>query len=569
MHDLVIRGGTVVDGTGALPRAGDVAVDGGKISAVGANLGPGKREIDAKGKLVTPGFVDVHTHYDAQATWDPYMTPSAFHGCTTIVMGNCGVGFAPVKPDRHQWLIGLMEGVEDIPGAALSEGLQWNWESYPEYMDALDAFARVIDVGCQVTHGALRGYVMGDRGAKNEQATADDIAAMYRLASDGMKAGALGISMSRTLLHKALDGEFVPGTFAGHDEVFGIGQALVDAGHGVFQFACEHADVPKELVWMREWSKRTGRTVSLNLSQLDPHPDLWKQVLALVEDIRKEGVDVVAQAAGRSIGVIMGLELTAHPLFSCPTYLGIHHMPFAEKVAELQKPDVRAAILADETLDLGDFANLITRSFHKMFPVDGDVDYEPTHEASVAAIAQRMGKSPREVAYDALMKDDGRALMYFPLFNYSDGSLDNVRTLQMSDATRMGLSDAGAHCGAICDGGMPTFMLTHWTRDRKRGAKMPLERIIHRQTQQTAQLFGLYDRGVLAPGYKADVNVIDYDNLGFENPKVVYDLPAGGRRLLQKARGYSATIVSGQIILENDQFTGVLPGRLIRGPQKS
>ncbi|MCA9585075.1 MAG: amidohydrolase family protein [Myxococcales bacterium] len=582
MHDLVIRNGTLVDGSGGAAREADVAIDGDVITEVCAagSAGQGRREIDARGQLVTPGFVDIHTHFDAQVTWDPYLTPSGFHGCTTVVMGSCGVGFAPARPDRHEWLIGLMEGVEDIPGSAMVEGITWGWESFGEYLDVIERSPHAIDFGCQVPHGALRAYVMGERGAKNEPATAEDIAEMRRLAADGLRAGALGISTSRTSLHKSIDGEFVPGTFATKDEVFGLGRALADAGHGVFQLAVEHTELPAEMAWMRELAREIRRPISMNLSQTDASPELWRSVLRGLEEAGQNDEPLFAQVAGRAIGVLMSLELTACPLLSQPTYLGLCAETNERRLAELRKPEVRAAIANEEPLDLGAFPNLITQTYDKMFPVTGAVDYEPARSESIGERARRslaregraadpraVAVRAREIICEALIENDGKGLLYFPLFNYSNYDLEVLRELHMHPRTRMGLSDAGAHCGAICDGGMPTFMLSHWTRDRSRGARLPLEHVVHRQTRQTAMLFGLADRGLVAPGYKADLNVIDYDKLAGLAPEVVHDLPAGGRRLLQRATGYRATVCSGSVILEDDSFTGVLPGRLLRGPR--
>lgn len=571
MHDLVIRGGLVVDGTGAPARVADVAVEGDRVADVTppGRCGPGRRELDADGLLVTPGFVDIHTHYDAQATWDPALTPSSWHGVTTVVMGSCGVGFAPAAPDRHAWLIGLMEGVEDIPGAALTEGIRWGWESFPEYLDALAGAPRALDVGAQVPHGALRAYVMGDRGAGNEEAGPEDVARMAALVREALAAGALGFSTSRTLLHKAVDGAYVPGTFAGREELFGIGRAMAAAGHGVFQVACDHGRVPEELAWMRALAEETGRPVTFNLSQVDQAPDLWRQGLALLEAARRDGVPLTAQVAGRAIGVLMTLDGTAHPFVPYPTYQAIAHLPLAERVARLRDPALRARLLAETPVSLGAFEDFIARSFQRMFlPGPGQaLDYEPGPEASVAAAARREGRAPAAVALDALLADDGQGLLYFPLFNYAGGDLAPLHELHRHPATLLGLSDAGAHCGAICDGGVPTFMLTHWTRDRSRGPRLPLEHVVRRQTRDTAAAFGLHDRGVLAPGWRADVNVIDLDRLALRPPRLVRDLPAGGRRLVQRARGYVATLVAGTPILERDELTGALPGRLVRGPQ--
>jgi N-acyl-D-aspartate/D-glutamate deacylase len=568
MHDLVLRGGEVIDGTGAPARTADVAIDGDRITEVG-RCGPGRREVDASGLLVTPGFVDIHTHYDAQATWDPFLTPSSWHGVTTVVMGSCGVGFAPVAPDRHAWLIGLMEGVEDIPGAALHEGIRWGWESFPEYLDALEGTARALDIGAQVPHGALRAYVMGERGAKNDEATPQDVARMGALVREALEAGALGFSTSRTMLHKSIDGVPVPGTFAGKDELFGIGRAMAAAGHGVFQVASEHARVPAELAWMRELAEETGRPVMFNLSQIDQAPELWREGLALLDAARRDGAPLFAQVAGRAIGIIMTLDGTAHPLALHPSYQAIASLPLAERVLRLQDPALRARLLAEEPLRLGPFEEFITRCFPRMFLPDaaGNVDYEPGPETSVAAVAQRTGRRPLEVALDALLANGGRGLLYFPLFNYAKGDLGLLHELHRHPATLMGLSDAGAHCGAICDGGMPTFMLSHWARDRARGPRLPLEHVVRRQTRDTAAAFGLLDRGVLAPGFRADVNVIDLARLQLRPPELVRDLPAQGRRLLQRAAGYVATITAGQAILEHDELTGALPGRLVRGPQ--
>ena len=573
MYDLLIKNGKLVDGIGSAVRQADIAVKGGRIVAVD---GPGTlgssaaRVIEGDGLLVTPGFVDIHTHFDAQATWDPYFTPSSWHGVTSVVMGNCGVGFAPAAPDKHDWLIMLMEGVEDIPGAALHEGIKWQWESFPEYLDALASQPHAIDFGTQVPHGPLRAYVMGERGAKNDAASPDDIAKMAALVAEGLRAGALGFSTSRTLLHKSSDGEFVPGTFASLDEMFGIGRAMRDVGHGVFQMAAEHTQMRKEFHWMKTLAAETGRTVSFSFSQTDMAPDLWKGLLGDLEGAAAEGIDIVGQVAGRAIGVMMGWQATAHPFATYPSWQKIANLPWEERLAHLRDPAFRAAMLAETPIDMGFFASFITRSFDKMYvpePGARTFDYEPTPDRTVAAMAKATGRKPQEIAYEALMGDDGKAMMYFPLFNYATKSLEHLHTLHNHPRTRMGLSDAGAHCGAVCDGGMPTFMLTHWTRDRTRGPRLPLEHIVRRQTSETARLFGMYDRGVVAPGYRADLNIIDYDRLRFLDPKMVFDLPAGGRRLVQDAEGYVATFVAGTAIVEDGKATGNLPGKLVRGPQ--
>jgi len=567
MYDLLIEHGKLVDGTGGPARIADVAIKDGKIVAVGTALGPAKRTIDATGKLVTPGFVDMHTHFDAQVTWDPYLTPSSWHGVTTVVMGNCGVGFAPAAPDKHDWLINLMEGVEDIPGAAMHEGIQWGWESFPEYLDVLAKAPRAIDFGAQVPHGPLRAYVMGERGAKNDEATPDDIEKMAAIVRDGLKAGALGFSTSRTLLHKSLDGEFVPGTFASRDELFGIAKVLGEVGHGVFQCASEHTQMTKEFQWMKVVAAEYGRPVIFTLSQTDMKPDLWKEIVGLLEEAATQDIPIFAQSAGRAIGVMMCWRGTAHPFATYPSWQAIKDKPWAEIKAHLHDPEFKATMLAETPLDMGFFASFITRSFDKMYLMEGGIEYEPEPTLSIAALSKSTGRRPQEIAYDALMEQDAEAMLYFPLFNYANKNLDHLHTLHSHPRVKMGLSDAGAHCGAVCDGGMPTFMLTHWTRDRKRGPKLELEHIIKRQTKETAEMYGLLDRGVVAPGYKADLNIIDYDNLRFETPQMAFDLPANGRRLIQDASGYVATIVSGEVIVENGKPTGTLPGKLIRGPQ--
>jgi N-acyl-D-aspartate/D-glutamate deacylase len=560
MHDVVIRGGTLVDGSGAPAREADVAVDGGVVTAVGKVGGRGARELDARGLLVTPGFVDVHTHYDAQVTWDPLLTPSSWHGVTTAVMGSCGVGFAPVHADRHDWLIGLMEGVEDIPGSALAEGIKWAWETFPEYMDAVAAMPRIMDVGLCVPHGALRGYVMGDRGADNEEATAEDVARMAALVGESIEKGALGFSTSRTLLHRAIDGRPVPGTFASRDELFAIGRAMAGVGRGVFHVAPDQYRLDEEIPWMRDLAEATGITVTFNLNQNDVVPGMWRRALELLEDAR--GTTLYAQAAGRAIGIVMALDGTAHPLLGRASFFEIAAESLDEKRRRLADPAFVARLCADEPLDLGEFPNFITRTFSRMFLADGAIDYEPGPEKSVEALAKATGRDPMALVCEHFARGGH---VYFPLFNYSGGDLNVTETLHASDRTRMGLGDAGAHCGAICDGGMPTFMLTHWARDRRRGRRFSLERMVQRQTRETAELYGLRDRGLVVPGLRADLNVIDFDRLTLTPPVMAYDLPAGGRRLLQRAKGYVATMVAGTIVSDHDEPTGALPGRLVRG----
>jgi N-acyl-D-amino-acid deacylase len=568
-HDLVVRGGRVVDGSGAPARTADVAVQGDRIVAVGHDVGRGHRELDADGALVTPGWVDVHTHYDAQVSWDPWLTPSSWHGVTTVVMGNCGVGFAPARPDRHEWLIELMEGVEDIPGSAMVEGITWGWTSFPEYLDAVGATPKVLDVGAQVAHGPLRAFVMGDRGAANDPATPEEIAAMAALVEEALRAGALGFSTSRTPIHRSKSGELVPGTTAGADELLGIGDALRRAGHGVFQFAPEHVRVPvDEWPWMEELARRTGRTVSVNLNQPDAAPDLWREVLALLDSARAEGLPIVAQVAGRVVGLLMCLEGSVHPLLFHPAYTEIAHLPLPERVAALRDPDRRARIVDEVPDDGGLFRRAVLENLANTWAVaDGDIDYEPDRSSSVAAVAERSGVAPMAIVLDQLLAHDGHGILLSPFFNYAYGDLSFTYEAHLHPSTRMGLADAGAHCRVICDGGTPTFMLTHWVRDRRRGPRLALEYVVHRQTGQTAELYGLGDRGLLVPGRRADVNLIDFDRLSFGPPRMAHDLPGGAPRLVQRATGYDATFVAGVQTVEHDEATGALPGRLVRGPR--
>lgn len=559
MHDVVIKNGLVIDGTGKAGVHHDIAMDGGTITAVG-NVGAGRREINAEGKVVTPGFVDIHTHYDAQVTWDDTLTPSSWHGCTTVVMGSCGVGFAPVRPDKHDWLIGLMEGVEDIPGAALTEGIDWRWESFEEYLDHLATRKTSIDFAAQVPHGAIRGYVMGERGANNEVATQADIEEMAALVKRGVSAGAFGFSTSRTLLHRAIDGRLVPGTHADELELFAIANAVKQGGGNIFQVACEHIDVPSEIDWMSRLSKDVGLDVMFNLSQIDQAPELWKSVVSKLDAANASGARIKAQVAGRAIGIMMSFAGTAHPFALKPSWLAMGKPSWSEIKANLANEGFRQKLLTEESVYVGAFETFVTSSFHKMYPAEAG--YEPTANQSLAVLSQSTGRSASELAMDLLMQNDFEGMIYFPLFNYSDGNLDPLRQLHQSPNTLLGLSDAGAHCGAICDGGMPTFMLSHWGRDRSNG--LPLEWMVHRQTQQTAQAFGFFDRGVIKVGQRADINVIDMERLGLSMPKMAWDLPAGGRRLVQRAKGYEMTICNGVPIVEHDEILDSRPGGLVR-----
>jgi N-acyl-D-aspartate/D-glutamate deacylase len=569
----VIRNARLVDGSGAPETVADVMFEDGIIREItGAGKSPtahAHRIIDADGLLLTPGWVDVHTHYDAQATWDPYLTPSSWHGATTVVMGNCGVGFAPAHEDRHEWLIELMEGVEDIPGAAMTEGLTWGWRTFPEYLDTLASQERVIDIGAQIAHGALRAFVMGERGAANESATESDIAEMAKAVDEAMAAGALGFSTSRTPIHKSKSGELVPGTNADENELFGIAEALNKHGRGVFQFAPEHKILPTdEWPWMRELSARNPNvTVSVNLNQDDAAPDVWRTVLKELDRAQADGLNIIAQVAGRSIGVLMCLEGSFHPLAFHPAWQEIAHLSHAERVKALRDETLRNKFVNEMPRDGGFFENIVLSRLWKMFPVtDANINYEPNPKTdSIDALAQARRIAPMDMVYDQLLANNGRGMIYMPFFNYSYGDLSMTYELMQHEHTRNGLSDAGAHCGAICDGGMPTFLMTHWVRDRQRGPRLQLEKMVQRQTRKTAELYGLTDRGLIAPGLRADLNLIDFEALTFDMPEMVYDFPANGRRLVQHAKGYVGTFVNGIQTVANDEFTGAMPGKLLRG----
>src|SRR3954465_8520217 len=569
MHELVIRGGTVVDGTGSAPRVADAAVSDGIIVEVGTVETEAGEEIDATGQVVTPGFVDIHTHYDGQVTWDPTLSPTSWHGVTTLVLGNCGVGFAPVMADKREWLIGLMEGVEDIPGTALHEGIRWSWETFPEYLDAIGSVPLALDVAALAPHGAVRAYVMGERGAKNEPATPADIEAMADLVREGIKAGALCFSTSRTIMHKAVDGEPVPGTYAAEDELFGIGRVLGELGTGLFELAPagvmgEDLSAPeKEVAWMRRLSAAIGRPVSFALSQHNLAPDQWRDVLRLAQEANAEGADLRGQVGGRPLNLLIGFQ-TFHPFLGRPTYLKLAHLPLAERVAELRRPEIREAILSEKSPP-SPLDDVIGTRMDVLFPIGEPPDYEPAPERSIAAIAAREGRDPEGVLYDVMLQHDGRGLVMKALLGYSYGKLDDMREMILHPNAVLGLSDGGAHCGAICDASIPTFMLTHWARDRDRGERLPLELIVQKQSRDTANVYGLGDRGVVAPGYRADLNVIDFDALSLALPQLVHDLPGGARRLIQRADGYRSTFVAGEETMRDGEETGARPGKLVRG----
>jgi N-acyl-D-aspartate/D-glutamate deacylase len=575
--DLVIRNGLVVDGSGAPARRADVAVQGQVIVEVGPGLAPGRRELDAEGHLVTPGFVDPHTHYDGQATWDPWLAPSSSHGVTTVVMGNCGVGFAPVAPDRHDWLIEMMEGVEDIPGTALHEGLRWGWESFPQYLDALDGQPRTIDVGAQFPHAALRAYVMGERGADPSQhPDEDELSAMAKLLAEGLDAGAFGVTTSRTERHRTKKGESLGTLRAREPELAALATTLRDMGKGVFQFLSDsHRSTDDdfaaaEFALTAEFARTSRRPVSYTVQQDIQAPERWRDMMALATSLQAEGLDVKAQVAPRPIGVLLGLDASSCVFTPARAYARIASLPRHERVRALQDPELRRKIIdghAAITSGPDAFAGYaFFGRLDDMYVLDDPVNYDFDRRRSLAAVARARGTDPREYVYDLQLQRGGRQLIYAPLFNFVEGNLDAVREMITSPVAMFGLSDAGAHCGQICDASMTTSYLTLWARDRQEGA-IPLEAVVHQISRRPAQHFGLTDRGLLAEGLLADINVIDYAGLACRPPEIVADLPAGGRRLLQAATGYRWTLKRGTVTFDNGERTGELPGRLLRGPQ--
>jgi N-acyl-D-aspartate/D-glutamate deacylase len=558
----VIRGGTVVDGTGAPPQAADLGIQGGEIVEVGQVDERGHREVDADGLLVLPGWVDVHTHYDGQATWDAELAPSSWHGVTTTIFGNCSVGFAPVRRGAEGFLINLMEGVEDIPGSALAEGIDFRWESFAEYLDVLAETSRTMDVGAQLPHAALRFYVMGDRGADHtEVPTSDEIADMGRIAVDAVRAGAFGFTTSRTKKHRAADGRFTPSLTAARDELLGIAEALGAAGVGVLQINSDFG-TPDEVELVREMAQRSGRPLSFSLIQLDDRPDQWRELLAMVDEVNAHGGHMLAQVGSRPIGVLFGFAATLHPFMTHPAWSEVAALPLDERLATLARPEVRERFLA-QAPDAS-FGTFLTRALQRTFELGDPPEYEPDPSQSIAARAEQEGRDPFALAYELMLRDAGRALLYHPFENYSEGSLDPVREMLTAPNTIAGLSDGGAHVGTICDGSFPTYLLTHWGRDRTRGERIPIEQVVHRQTGATARAVGLHDRGVLAPGYRADVNVVDFDHLRIHPPELVHDLPGGSKRLVQRASGYRHTFVAGVETFTDGEWTGATPGRLVR-----
>jgi len=563
MYDLIIRNGTVIDGSGEKRRVADIAVKDGRIARVGTISETATREIDASGRLVTPGWVDIHTHYDGQATWDPLLAPSSWHGVTTVVMGNCGVGFAPVKPADREFLIELMEGVEDIPGAALAEGINWQWESFPEYLDALEAFPRAIDVATQVPHGAVRAYVMGERCNKDYAPTQSEVEQMAALVREGVEAGALGFSSSKTLLHKDIKGEYMPGTFSGNDEMLALGLGMKGLNNSVFELVSDHLGEDEEWAWVTEFQKQTGLTVTLIATTAPAYEN--GKMYRLAEQAREEGREIRPQAAGRPTGVLHGLQSSFHAFVGHPTWRNeLAQLDHEALLERLRDPIVKAQLLSEESViksgPMQDLAGLMS----KVFPLGENPNYEPGPEDSIAGIAQARGMDAMEVMYDLLVANDGKELFYQPLGGYQGYTLDWQKMLLEHPNVLFGLSDGGAHCGVIADAGMPTFIMTHWGRDRTRGEKMELEFIVKSLTSETAKAFGMYDRGLIAEGMIADINVIDFDALRLYRPEAIFDLPTGGRRLVQRADGYELTIKAGEVIFHNGEHTGALPGKLVR-----
>jgi N-acyl-D-aspartate/D-glutamate deacylase len=564
--DLVIRGGTIADGSGGELFEADIAIQDGRVSEVGKVQRKGREEIDARGKLVTPGFVDVHTHYDGQVTWSQDISPSSQNGVTTAIMGNCGVGFAPCRPADHQRLIQLMEGVEDIPEPVLSAGIPWEWESFPDYMDWLGKRDFDIDIGAQLPHAALRVYVMGERGARRDPSTAEDNARMATLASEAVRAGALGFSTSRTLNHRTSTGDFTPTLKAGEDELTAIAAAMHGEGRSVLQFVLDPSTLHEDLPMMLRVADNTKCPISFSVAQNDRAPQRWRQTLDEINAAAARGLSITAQIAARPVGLLLGLELSRNPFQTHPSYKAIAHLPLAERLARLRQPEIRAAILK-ESATATDDPLFFRPNYDKMYLLGDPPDYEQPPENALGPQARKLGKQPEEFAYDAMLSHEGRGMLYVPFLNYADGNLDATREMLTDPRSVPGLSDGGAHCGIICDASFPTYLLTHWTRDRSRGERLSIPFVVAAQSRKTALSVGLSDRGLIAPGHKADINVIDYGRLHLHPPKVHYDLPVGGRRLLQQVDGYDATIVSGVVTQRDGTPTGARPGRLVRGVQ--
>ena len=564
MFDLIIKNGLIYDGKGSKPYKADLAISNEKIVGIGDIQGDAKEIINAEGKIVTPGFVDIHTHYDGQVTWDPYLRPSTYHGVTTVVMGNCGVGFSPCKPDQRDWLIGLMEGVEDIPGTALHEGIDWEWESFPEYLDALDKKPLAIDVGTQIPHGAVRAYVMGERGINHEEASEEEIEEMKRIVQEAIKAGAYGFSTSRTEKHNDVNGNLTPSITAHKNELVEIAKSLGDINQGVLQGISDFYDFDSEFDIFKTMSEESGRPISITVEQQDARPEWWEQLLDGIEEAQSEGINMYGQVPPRATGILMGLTATLNPFRFHPAYMEIAELPLDERVQVMKTDEFREKLLNQEGVSINPLVDEIVTSYGKMFKLGEPANYEPDPKDSFKSLALSSDMTPEEIAYEAMLEKEGRALIYHPLFNYQTGDLSLVEKMLKHPYTISGLGDAGAHCGAISDASFPTTLVQHWSRDRSRGNKLPLEKVIKMQTSETANLLGIKDRGIIEEGYKADINVIDYEKLTLHEPEIINDLPAGGRRLVQKASGYDYTIVSGEIAFIKGEATGALNGRLIR-----
>ena len=562
MHDLVIRNGLVVDGSGGKPFIGDIAIDKDKITKVGSVEEKGKEEIDAEGQMVTPGWVDIHTHYDGQVCWDSYLTPSCWHGVTTVVMGNCGVGFAPVKPGSEEFLIQLMEGVEDIPGTALHEGIDWGWETFPEYLDTIEKKELVMDVGAMIGHGPIRSYVMGyDKCQGKEDASEEEMEEMAKITKEAIEAGALGFSTSRTYLHTDKFGEYVPGTEASAEEMRKIANSIADLGKGTLEIVSDWMDKDIELDWVKEFVEESDRTLTYAQTSGDPF-SVWRYC----EENFSKGVKIRPQYAGRPTGMLFSLESSIHPFISHPSYAELVNKSLEEKVEIMRTPEFKEKILSEEPgVDKNHMVYRLIASFDQQFPMDHVPDYEPPRELSIAGIAESEGKDVMEVAYDEMLKNDGKTFIWAPFGPYPNHNLDFYKMMIEFESSVAGLSDGGANCGLICDASMPTWNVAHWSRNRTRGEKIPVEFVVNKQTKATAETFGLHDRGEIKEGLLADINIIDYDNLKVFKPEMVHDLPTGSRRIIQKSSGYKATIKSGVVTFRDSEATGAMPGNLIRG----
>ncbi|HVN01055.1 MAG TPA: amidohydrolase family protein [Caulobacteraceae bacterium] len=566
--DLVVRNGTVADGTGAAVFEADVAITDGRIAAIGKVGERGVEEIDARGKLVTPGFVDIHTHYDGQVVWSDRLRPSSQHGVTTAVGGNCGVGFAPCRPEHRDLLVSVMEGVEDIPEVVMTEGLTWDWETYPEYLNAIEKRPRDIDFASQIPHSAVRVYVMGQRGADREPATPDDLAKMQAVVREAIDVGALGFATSRLVIHKTGHGDPIPTWQAAESELEAMALALKDAGRGVLQavFGAPGRSFEDEIDLLSRLTRMSGRPASFSMAQSNENPDAWRGVMRHLAEANAKGPPIRAQVYPRPIGVVLGFDLSINPFSLCPSYQPLAKLPFAERIAALRDPAVRARLLMEDPGEAIIPLARLGRRYDFMWRLGDPPNYEPKAEDSIAAVAARRGVDPGELAYDLLLENGGRGLLLVAIANYGDRSLDPIRALITDPNAVLGLGDGGAHYGMICDSSYPTFVLQHWTRERQ-GDRLGVEQAVKALAADPARTVGLMDRGVLKVGRKADVNVIDYDRLRLATPQVLYDLPAGGRRVTQGAQGYDALIVSGQVVSREGQPTGALPGRLVRGPQ--